>query len=89
MKDPQPDPFRARTGHKLKNESSQVLSQLKDIKTYADTNHMKINLPKTKLMVFNTSRTKDFLPQFEKEATSIELVEHTKLLGVIVTSNLS
>ena len=86
---PQPDPFRARTGHKLKNETSQVLCQLRDIKTYADMNQMKINLPKTKLMVFNPSRTKDFLPQFELEDTPIELVEHTKLLGVIVTSNLS
>ena len=84
---PQPDHFRARTGHKLKNETSQVLSKLQDIKTYADTNNMKINFPKTKLMVFNPSHTKDFLTQFEVEGTPIELVEHTKLL--IVSSNLS
>ena len=86
---PQPDPFRARTGHKLKNESSKVLSQLKEIKIYADTNHMKINLPKTKSMVFHPSKTKDFRPQFEIEDTPIELMEQTKLLGVIVDSNLS
>ena len=50
---------------------------------------MKINLPKTKFMVFQPSKTKDFLPQFEIEGTPIELMEQTKLLGVIIDSNLS
>ena len=50
---------------------------------------MKINLPKTKFMVFHPGKTKDFLPQFEIEDTPIELMEQTKLLGVIVDSNLS
>ena len=86
---PQPDPYRARTGHMLNNETSKVFNKLKDIKNYADENKMKINLTKTKLMVFNPSVTKDFLPHFEVEGTEIELVEQTKLLGVIVTSNLS
>ena len=35
---PQPDPFRARTGHKLINEESQVLKQLEHTKSYADKN---------------------------------------------------
>ena len=86
---PQPDPFRARTGHRLLDETSDVLSKLKETKTYADNNKMKINFAKTKVMLFNPCHTKDFLPQFQVEDTPIELVEHTKLLGVILSSNLS
>ena len=40
---PQPDNFRDRTGHKLLNEQSQVLKQLKETKLYADNNNMKLN----------------------------------------------
>ena len=86
---PQPDPYRARTGHKLIEEQSQVLNKLNEVKNYADTNNMKINVPKTKLMVFNPCHSKDFLPLFEVESRPVELVEQTKLLGVIVSSNLS
>ena len=88
---PQPDPFRARTGHKLINEKSQVLDQLKKTKIYADQNKMKINYSKTKFMLFNTCTTctsKDFLPNFELEGRPIELVEQTQLLGLIVTTDL-
>ena len=86
---PQPDPYRARTGHKLKNETSQVLTKLNDIQSYADTNNMKINFSKTKLMLFNPCHTKDFLPEFQVSGVPIELVEQTKLLGVVLSSDLS
>ena len=68
---PQPDPFRARTGHKLKNETSEVLTKLNDFKSYADTNNMKINFSKTKLMLFNPCHTKDFLPEFQVSCVPI------------------
>ena len=86
---PQPDPFRARTGHKLKIEESEVLKQLKETQNYADRHNMKINFQKTKLMLFNPGYSKDFLPQFEIEGKTIDLVEQTKLLGLIVSSDLS
>ena len=86
---PLPDTFRARTGHKLNIEGSQVYEQLKRIQIYADENKMKLNIPKTKLMLFNPCRAKDFMPEMEIENTRIDLVEQTKLLGVILTSNLS
>jgi hypothetical protein len=86
---PQPDPYRARTGHKLKIEESRVFKQLQETKTYADKNNMKLNFQKTKVMLFNPCNSKDFLPQIEIENHSIELVEQTKLLGLILTSDLS
>ena len=86
---PQPDQFRDRTGHKLINMESKVLKQLEDVKMYADQNKMKINYKKTKLMLFNPCNSIDFLPKFELENNHIELVEQSKLLGLIITSDLS
>ena len=50
---------------------------------------MKLNLKKTKLMLFNPSRSRDFMPQFNIEGNQIELVEEARLLGVTVRSDLS
>ena len=50
---------------------------------------MKPNIPKTYLMLFNPCTSKDFMPEVVIENTRIELVEHTKLLGVILSSNMS
>ena len=43
---PQPDPFRARTGHKLKMEDSKVFKQLLETKRYADDHKMRLNFKK-------------------------------------------
>ena len=50
---------------------------------------MKINASKTKLMLFNPFKSKDFMPDIELKGTRIYVVEQTKLLCVIVSSNLS
>ena len=86
---PQPDMYRARTGHVLKTEESKVFDQLKQIEEYAKDNHMKINVSKTKLMLFNPCTSKDFMPEIALKDTRIDLVEQTKLLGVVLSSNLS
>ena len=84
-----PDTYRNRTGHTLNNEESQVLKQLKDIQKYAEINKMKLNTQKTKLMLFNPCRKKDFMPEFRIEETRIDLIEQTKLLGIVLSSDLS
>ena len=88
-KRPQPDPYRARTGHQLLGETSKVLSKLEDTKAYADANKMKINFTKTKAMLFNPCHSKDFLPKFDVDGIPVEMVEQTKLLGVVLSSDLS
>ena len=50
---------------------------------------MILNLKKTNLMLFDPSRTKDFMPEIKVEGTRIDLVEKTKLMGVILTCDLS
>ena len=49
---------------------------------------MKINKDKTKVMLFNTSKTRDFTPNLKIDGTEIEVVEELKILGVKVTSDL-
>ena len=50
---------------------------------------MQLNLKKTKLMLFNPGRVRDFMPNFSIEGKELELVEETILLGVVVRSDLS
>ena len=77
---PQPDSYHARRGH--------VLSKIKGVSEYAETNYMKLNLKKTKFMLFNTCSSIDFHPTLEIDNCDVELVEEMRLLGVIITSDL-
>ena len=49
---------------------------------------MKLNLEKTKLMLFNPCVSRDFMPEITIATKRIELVERTKLLEVVLTSDL-
>ena len=84
-----PAQYHARTGHHLPVEKSEVHGQLLQTIKYAEDNHMKLNLKKTKLMLFNPSKSLDFLPQFNIEGNDIELVDETRLLGITIRSDLS
>ena len=83
-----PDNFRARTGHILPPEKSKTHQMIQNINYYANINQMKLNLQKTKLMLFNVSTTRDFEPIIEVDGTYLQLVEETKLLGVHLTSDM-
>jgi hypothetical protein len=86
---PQPDTFHERTGHQLLPEQSRVFSNLQKTEQYATDNLMKINYKKTKLMVFNPGTARDFLPRYYFNNDELEVVEETKLLGVVLRSDLS
>ena len=85
---PRPDPFHCRTGHELIPENSEVYQQISMIKDYASENQMKLNLQKTKFMIFNTCKSIDFMPSLSIDDHNIDLVEEMKILGVIITSDL-
>jgi hypothetical protein len=85
---PLPDDFRCRTGHALKTENSAVYKEVNNIKEYAAANDMKLNLRKTKFMLFNQCKSIDFMPALNIDGADIELVEEMKLLGVIITSDM-
>jgi hypothetical protein len=64
--------------------------QLADLAGFTIANKMKINHKKTKIMPFNFSKKFDFLPQLHfPECDPLEVIYETRLLGVIITSNLS
>ena len=86
---PQPDNYHDRTGHTLEPRNSRVYSQLVQTEKYAAKHKMKINYKKTKLMLFNPGQAMDFHPRFQLGGHSIEMVEESKLLGVIIRSDLS
>ena len=86
---PLPDLYRARTGHVLKQGSSRVYDKLNDISEYARSNGMRLNHKKTKLMLFNPCISKDFVPLLSLDGIEISMVEETRLLGLVLRSDLS
>ena len=85
-----PMQYRERTGHVLDVDSLNLQQTLNDLKDYADEHGMRINISKTKAMVFNGSKTQDFLPKLQLDQNcDLQVVEEHKLLGVIFMSNMS
>ena len=48
-----------------------------------------LNYRKTKLMVFNPGKIRDFFPRFTINNMELEIVEEIKLLGVKIRNDLS
>ena len=86
---PQPDTYHARTGHVLRPEDSRVYKQLQSTEQYAAENGMKLNPNKTKLMLFNPAKVYDFMPAFPIGSGEIQLIEKTKLLGLVISSDMT
>ena len=78
-----------RTGHRLSPEHSRVFKKLVETENYAQENNMKVNYRKTKLMVFNPGKIRDYFPRFEFNKMELEVVEEVKILGVIIRNDLS
>ena len=86
---PQPDPFHARTGHALQPAKSRVYNQLNQVSEYARLNGMRLNYKKTKFMLFNPGVSRDFIPSLSLDGHDLETVEETRLLGLVLRSDLS
>ena len=61
---------------------------MNELCNYAIENEMKLNKEKTKVMLFNTAKHNDFMPEISVDDEQLEVVEEFKLLGVRITSNL-
>ena len=86
---PRPFEHHDHTNHILPVENYQLQQQLDDLVQYCNTNQMKINKSKTKVMIFNTRRNYDGRPRLTVEVGEyLEVVEVFKLLGVMVRSDL-
>jgi hypothetical protein len=71
--------------HKEHLESQESLSA---INTWTMKNKMILNQKKTKNMIFNFSRKYPFATRLEANGETIEVIEKTKLLGTIITTDL-
>ena len=57
---------------------------------FTKENQMKVNMKKTKIIPFNFTKTRDFIPELSfPGGDSLEVIYQTKLVGVIVDSSLS
>ena len=77
-------------GLSLPSENSVLQHQLADLVVFTNEKLMKINFKKTKIMPFNPSKKFDFLPDLHfPNSEPLEVIYETRLLGVILSSNLS
>ena len=80
--------YHDRHGHVLPPENSLLQTRLNQIQEYAQIHQLKINESKTKIMSFNFSKKFDFLPNMSIGDKQLEVVNSTKLLGIIISSDL-
>ena len=94
IKDPDPNPvlplnFHNRTGHILPRDNNIMQKELDGLITYVQEKEMKVNVDKTKVMLFNTKKSLDFMPQlFLGTESELDVVESTKLLEIIIRSDI-
>ena len=80
----------AQPGLHLPTDQSVLQHQLADLLVFTNENKMKINFKKTKILPFNVSKKYDFLPQlYFPQNEPLEVIYETRLLGVILSSNLT
>ena len=78
------------SGLMLPPEQSILQHMLADLASFTDRNKMRINHKKTKILPFNFSQKLTRLPQLSfPNCEPLEVIYKTRLLGVIITSDLS
>ena len=87
---PRPLTWNERTQHVLLENENPMLEELSSLSLFASDNLMKIKEKKTNVMKFNFSRSYDFPPELSIDGFTekLEVVNRTKLLGVMLTSDL-
>ena len=70
-------------------KSNKLQSSAEDMVQWCNRNKMAINEKKTKEMIINFARKKEPVPDLVIKGEKIERVTSSKLLGLIISSNLS
>ena len=86
---PRPLQFSERTGYVL-NSNSLIQEKLLEVHEFTSSKLMKIKEAKTQVMKFNFSHTLDFPPELHIPGftENLAVIDQTKLLGVIISSDL-
>ena len=86
---PMPLTYQQRTGYRLKEDEKITQREADDFLSFTNQNQFVINNKKSEVMVFNFSTKYSFPPDISIGNTDIlQEVTHTKLLGIILESNL-
>ena len=72
----------------IPREHLRTQSDMKKVESWTQFKQMKLNVKKTKNMIFNFSKDKKFSTDIRIGNESIETVSETKLLGTIITDDL-
>ena len=84
-----PVTYHNRTGHYLPESENILQDQALKLNQFVINQEMKINQSKCKVILFNTSRKYDFMPQISFDGlNNLEVVEELKLLGIVFQSNM-
>ena len=62
--------------------------ELNRLHEYAIENEIKINIKKSKVMLFNSAKTRDCSPKILIGNETLEVFEEVKLLGVSITTDM-
>ena len=72
----------------IREEHLKTSKYLAEINDWTEKNLMQLNQKKTKQMIFNFNRDKQFTSEINLKNEPLEIVDEVKLLGVIITSDL-
>ena len=72
----------------IKSEHLRTTEYIKEINDWTEKNLMKLNEKKTKQIIFNFNRDKQFTTEVHLKGEALEVVDEVKLLGVIIDKNL-
>ena len=89
VKRPFPLNYHERTQHIFPTNNSLLQNQMNKVEKFTMKNQMKVNESKSKVLIFNKSRKRDFPPEFSfSNNENLEVVEETRLLGIVISSDL-
>ena len=72
----------------IRSEHLKTTNYVKEINQWTEKNLMKLNEKKTKQIIFNFNKGKQFATKVKLKGEPLEVVDEVKLLGVIITKDL-
>ena len=76
-------------GTDLKVMESQLNDDLCSVSTWLKVNKLSLNIDKTQFVIFSRKKYKNYNVDLKIEGQSIDKVQHTKFLGIIIDYNLN
>ena len=75
--------------HYISSENLESQSYLHKISQWTEENKMKLNIPKSNILIFNESKNFQFTTRLQLENFILEILDHIKLLGIHISTDLT